>query len=445
MRPNLILTTTALALLAVLAATPASAVPAFAQQTGLRCQACHIGGLGPQLTQFGRSFKMNGYTQRVSDAFTPPVSAMAVASFVNTAKDQAAPPADHYGTNNNVTLDEASIFLAGGIGDHFGAFSQFTYDGVGRAFGWDNLDVRAVDHLTMGGSDVLVGLTLNNNPAIEDPFNTLPAWGFPYTNSDLAPGPAAATIFDGGYEMAVLGTTAYAQWENGLYTEAGFYFTPGQHFLSAVGADEGPGQIDGVAPYVRVAWQKDLEGNDNVEIGAFGFFPSFYPDNDKSTGRTDSYSDFGVDASYQFMGDETNVYTLNARYTHEEQDLNATHLLGGAARTSDTLDDFRIDGSYYWHDWIGASVQLFDTWGSRDPLLYADNRTFSPDSTGVRFQIDATPWGNDVSPLGPRFNMRVGLQYTLYTKFDGASRNYDGTGRDAADNNTFRIFTWFAL
>ncbi|HEX4860853.1 MAG TPA: hypothetical protein VFV07_06420, partial [Rhizomicrobium sp.] len=167
--------------------------------------------------------------------------------------------------------------------------------------------------------------------------------------------------------------------------------------------------------------------------------------NDKSTGKTDDYSDYGLDASYQFLGDETNVYTLNARYTHEEQDLNATHLLGGAARSSDTLDDFRVDASYYWHDWVGASVQFFDTTGSRDALLYADNRTFSPDSTGLRFQIDATPWGNDVSPFGPRFNMRVGLQYTLYTKFDGAGKNYDGTGRDASDNDTFRIFTWFAL
>ncbi len=132
MRPNPILKTIALAFtaaLAVLTTTPASAVPAFAQQTGLRCQACHIGGLGPQLTQFGRSFKMNGYTQRVSDAFTPPVSAMAVASFVNTAKDQAAPPADHYGTNNNVTLDEASIFLAGGIGRSFRRVLAITYDG----------------------------------------------------------------------------------------------------------------------------------------------------------------------------------------------------------------------------------------------------------------------------------------------------------------------------
>jgi len=442
---NILLSALFAIVIASLSVQPSKALPAFAEQTGLRCQSCHVGGLGPQLTALGRNFKTNGFTMRAGSNFTLPVSAMAVASYVNTAKDQAAPPADHYGTNNNATLDETSLFIAGGIGDHFGAFAQFTYDGVGRAFSWDNLDVRAIDHVTISGSDVLVGLDLNNNPGIQDPFNTLPAWGFPYTNSDLAPGPAAATLFDGGYEMALLGTTAYAQLENGLYAEGGFYFTPGQHFLSALGADEGPGQLDGVAPYVRLAWQKDLAGNSNIEVGAFGFFPSFYPDNDKSTGKTDSYSDYGIDASYEFMGDETNVYTLNARYTHEEQDLHATYLLGGAARSSDTLDDFRFDVSYYWHDWVGATVQVFDTQGSRDVLLYGDNRTFSPDSDGARFQIDATPWGNDVSPLGPRFNMRVGLQYTLYSKFDGASRNYDGTGRSASDNNTLRIFTWFAL
>ncbi len=427
-----------------LVSAPASALPAFAEQTGQRCAVCHVGGLGPQLTAFGRNFKLNGYTMRATSEFTLPVSAMAVASFVNTAKDQSSPPADHYGTNNNVTLDEASIFLAGGIGDHFGAFSQFTYDGVGRAFGWDNLDVRGVDHINLGGSDVLVGLDLNNNPAIQDSWNSLPAWGFPYTNSDLAPGPAAATLFDGGFEMAVLGTTAYAQWDNGLYTEAGFYFTPGQHFLSALGADEGPGQMHGVAPYVRVAYQKDY-GDHNFEIGAFGFFPDFYPDNDRSTGKSDSYTDLGVDGSLQFTGANGDLYTLNTRYTHEEQDLTATHLLGGSARASNTLDDFRIDASYYWHNKIGATVQLFDTWGSSDPLLYADNRTFAPDSDGVRFQIDVTPWGDDISPFGPRFNMRVGLQYTLYTKFDGAGTNFDGTGRNASDNNTLRIFTWFAL
>jgi hypothetical protein len=60
------------------------------------------------------------------------------------------------------------------------------------------------------------------------------------------------------------------------------------------------------------------------------------------------------------------------------------------------------------------------------------------------FQIDGTPFGAGNSPLGKRFNMRVGLQYTDYLSFDGSGRNYDGLGRNAADNNTVRVFTWIA-
>jgi hypothetical protein len=61
------------------------------------------------------------------------------------------------------------------------------------------------------------------------------------------------------------------------------------------------------------------------------------------------------------------------------------------------------------------------------------------------FQLDATPFGNSASPLGPRFNVRFGVQYRLFTKFDGASSNYDGLGHNASDNNTLRLFTWLAF
>ena len=40
--------------------------------------------------------------------------------------------------------------------------------------------------------------------------------------------------------------------------------------------------------------------------------------------------------------------------------------------------------------------------------------------------------------------MRMGIQYTLYTQFDGAGPNYDGSNRGASDNDTLRLFTWFA-
>ena len=47
----------------------ALAVPSFARQTGLACEACHT--VFPQLTPFGRVFKASGYTlfntQKVAD------------------------------------------------------------------------------------------------------------------------------------------------------------------------------------------------------------------------------------------------------------------------------------------------------------------------------------------------------------------------------------------
>lgn len=163
----------------LLITSEANAVPSFAEQTGQRCSACHVGGLGPQLTPFGRFFKLGGYSLRAGDKFTLPLAGMIVASFLHTQKDAPSPPAPHYGINDNFALDQASIFLAGGFGGHFGGFSQFTYDGVGRAFSWDQLDVRATMHEMIGGTDVLIGLDLNNSPGVQDVWNTLPSWGFP--------------------------------------------------------------------------------------------------------------------------------------------------------------------------------------------------------------------------------------------------------------------------
>src|SRR5258706_14465810 len=148
----------ALLVLGVLFLLPsqANAVPSFAEQTGQRCSACHVGGLGPQLTPFGRLFKLGGYTLRAGDNFTLPLAGMIVASFLHTQKDQPSPPAPHYGVNDNFALDQASIFLAGGFWNHFGAFKHFTYDGVGRSFAWGQLDVRAAEHQIIGGCGILM-------------------------------------------------------------------------------------------------------------------------------------------------------------------------------------------------------------------------------------------------------------------------------------------------
>lgn len=427
--------------LAVAFSDAAKALPAYAAQTAQPCQACHIGGFGPQLTPFGREFKLNGYAMRAADGFTVPVSAMAMGGFVHTDKDQASPPAKNYATNDNFTIDQVNLFLAGGFGDHFGAFAQYTYNGVSRTVSWDNMDLRAVDRVTLWGSDVLFGVTLNNNPTVQDVWNTTPAWGFPYTTSSLSPTPSTLPVIAGAFAGNTLGATAYAWVDSHIYGEAGFYWTPGHPFLRALGSSSSA-PIDGVAPYFRLAYEQDY-GIQNFTVGVFGLFPNVSPSGVGGS-PTDDYDDIGVDATYVYMGDSSNVYAVNARFTHEEQNLDASFTAGNAANSHDTLEDIRLDASYYWHNTIGVTVAPFHTWGSTDTLLYAGNSTFRPNSTGVMLQTDYTFFPNSDSPLGERFNARVGIQYTAYTQFDGAGTNFDGAGTNASDNNTLRIFLWMA-
>ena len=432
-----------------LVASPAAAVPSFATQTGQPCQACHVGGFGPQLTPFGREFKLNGYTQRMNNNSIP-LSAMAVASYVKTSADQ--PPTPGYSPNDNFALDQVSLFFAGGLGQHLGAFVQTTYDGIAKAWSWDNLDVRATTKVDIKGATAVLGVSLNNSPSAQDAWNTLPAWGYPYTSSALAPSPAAGPLLSGALAQNTLGLTGYAWINSKFFIEGGAYGSPSQSTLSSLGADPfDPGGIKGLAPYGRVAWQQ-MAGPGVLEVGAFGMRTDIYPGRDRSTGFTDRYTDLGLDASYQTSVRSDDTLTVNARYMHEKQSLDATCALDAAAAgvatlpgcAAGSLTDLRADVSYYWRNRIGATVAVFDTFGPANPVTYADNRTFKPDSSGVTFQLDGTPFGGGKSPFGPRFNMRVGVQYTIYGRFNGAGSNYDGMGANASGNNTFRVFTWFA-
>jgi hypothetical protein len=47
--------------------------------------------------------------------------------------------------------------------------------------------------------------------------------------------------------------------------------------------------------------------------------------------------------------------------------------------------------------------------------------------------------------MRPFVNARIGLQYTAYTRFNGAGHDYDGFGRSAGDNNTLFLFLWAAF
>ena len=425
-----------------LSAGSAGAVPAYARQTGEPCQVCHVGGLGPQLTPYGRNFKIHGYTQRTSNNI--PLATMVIASYLNTQKSQNPPPAG-FAPNNNWALDQFSLFLAGGLGDHFGAFVQGTYDGVLNLWHWDQTDLRAVDDVKVGKTDVTLGASLNNNPTVQDPWNTLPSWGFPYTFSELARFPTTQPVLNGAFAQQTIGLTGYAWIDSKLYLEGGAYWSPSANVLSSLGVNPAAlGAIKGAAPYGRIAYQDDV-GPGTLELGAFGMQPEIFPGLDHTTGFTDRYTDLGVDGSYLIALKNGDVAELQTRYLNESQRLNATCTLDGAPLSTcahNTLRDWRIDGSYYWRHRYGLTVQYFNTTGSPNDVIYANNRTFKPDSSGVTVQIDTTLFPNADS-FNKRANARIGLQYTGYTRFNGASRNFDGQGSNAADNNTLRVFIWF--
>ncbi len=434
----------AAALAALFAAPPAQAVPSYAEQTGQPCQACHVGGFGPQLTPFGREFKLGGYTLRTKP-FNVPLAAMAIGSFTHTRKDQVPPP-DHFKANDNFAFDQGSVFLAGGVGQHFGGFVQITYDGVGRAWSWDNVDLRAVTQGKVFGKDAVFGITLNNSPTTQDVWNTTPAWGFPYTDTAVSGTPGAAALIDGGLAQNTLGVSAYSWIDRTFYLEGGAYTSPGAGTLRWLGADPAdPGDINGLAPYGRMAYQKDIGGG-TLEAGAFALRAALNPGRDRSTGRTDHYSDVGLDLSWLKPTAKGDTFTVDLRYVHERASLRASCLL--AALPSDcadtTLNEWRGSVGYSWRNKIGVTLSPFATSGSANGFRYG-GRNLSPNSNGLLAELDYSPWGDGTSPLGPRFNVHLGAQATVYGKFDGARHNYDGAGANAADNDALRLFTWVAF
>ena len=113
----------------------------------------------------------------------------------------------------------------------------------------------------------------------------------------------------------------------------------------------------------------------------------------------------------------------------------------GCARYS--LNETRATVRYNWHDKVGLTISGFSIAGSRNSNLYQGSEL--PDSNGVNGQLDYTFWPTGNSPLGRRFNIRTGAQYTHYSKFNGARHNFNGSGSNATDNNAIRAFTWIAF
>ena len=436
-----------IALLLTIFKPEAHAVPSYSRETGLPCASCHFAP--PELTPFGRKFKLDGYVfttkPLVSDdkkdhnaalhlleAF--PISGIFDASFTSLKSPQP-------GTQNgNFQFpQDASLFLAGAWTSHVGSFVQITYDTQSDHFSWDNTDIRYANSYKLFGKPLNYGVTFNNNPTVEDLWNSTPAWGFPATSSSSAPGPTAGALINGGLGQDVAGIGAYTMWNEHLYLAGTLYRS--EH-IGATQPLDGVGfgiNIRGVAPYWRVAWQ-EVRGNNSLEVGMYGIHVKSTPGG--ITGLMDSYTDWAADFQYdrtipQFKND---VLSIRGTYIRENSSLGATFAGEGAAFPRHHLNTVQGNVEYHYGTKLSGTVGLFSVNGTPDPVLFppgdiSGSANGDPRSRG--YILNLSWW--------PEQNIDLAVQYTGYQRFNGQQTNYDGSGRNASGNNTLFVLVRFVF
>lgn len=424
-----------------LAAPQVHAIPSYARQTGASCASCHVGAYGPQLTPFGMRFKISGYADSDGQGTKIPLSAMLLGSWTRTDKDQSSKASKHEGRNDNAALNEASAFLAGRLMDHAGTFTQVTYSDIERQTALDTTDTRYALPLTIGGKDAILGIAVNNDPGVTDPFNR--PWR-PLPSSELSPGMAAAPMLFGALGQQVGGASIYGFVDDSWYAEAGGYHSLSHDTLHALGEGDDLGRTHGLIGNWRLGYLRDWH-KQNVEAGLFGLDMAVEPH--RLGGPTDKYRDLGAELAYQFLGTRRHIVTASSSFIHEHQMLDGSQELGEVGNRAKFIDAFNLNASYFFQQTYGLEAGYFNRSGSHDAMLHAPqtdsgSRLGSPNSAGYIIQADWTPWGKDDSWLSPWTNLRLGIQYLMYSKFNGARHDYDGFGRRADDNNTLYLFAW---
>ncbi len=485
----------------------ARALPSYARQTGQPCGTCHTDF--PGLTPFGRRFKLLGYTtggglyrttpfspsrdandanaalrayaaeQRIDGnaplapvgsgekGWVPPVSAMTVIGLTH-AQTSATGNTAPYGANDIVTATPTSFFYGGAITNNIGAFAQVTWnappaggfsDPFGHTWTWDNTDIRFASTAHVGSLDFIYGITANNNPTVQDVWNTTPAWQFPYAapfslgNTNATNGPPTNPLIQGAFAARVGSVGAYTMINDFLYLEATVYRTLNFSQQNTMGSDPvgSPGLFD-YAPYWRVALEPHW-GSHTFMLGAFGMYFNIHPWIDTSgltsqgtIAQTNKFNDVGFDSQYQYQGNNWWL-TLRGTYIHEFQTRDAD--FGGFTATAptnlnNTIDSLKLYGSVALggDHRVVLSSQYFNIRGSADLGLYgADPNTgaaLSPASDGFNAEIAYIPFGVSRAPGWPWFNARIGLQYTYFNRFNG-------TTAGAQNHNTLFLHAWLAM
>jgi hypothetical protein len=422
----------------------AHANPLFARQTGLNCASCHT--IYPELTPFGRKFKLTGYTmgerEKVPLALMTVVSRNSIAD--DTNKSNGTPL---FAKNKDFALEAISIFSGGKFTDNAGAFVQWTYNNITTADNLnfaghgalDNTDLRLVKKFGSEEKPTVIGLTVHNNPTVQDVYNTAPAWSFPYWSPSVAaPGRGTPTFLERGVRVAGIG--AYTYLFDSLYLEGTSYQTA-KGWLSALQLGNPDNQrvlLTGANPYWRIAYTLGDE-HQNLSLGHFGTIADVATP--ESGLPADQFHDLGFDAQFQYISpDDHHIISAQATYIDERTKWRTGFPNGLNDNPTSKLRSARAKATYVYDHTYGVTAGVFKVTGDPDFLRFGST-TGTPDTTGYIVELDW--WPKFKVPFDPQMNVRLGIQYTGYTKFLGSSANYDGTMRRARDNNTLFFFAWF--
>ena len=262
----------------------------------------------------------------------------------------------------------------------------------------------------------------------------------------------------------VVGAGAYVFINDMVYLELSGYGATSKSFQWAVTGGPPGNLLSGVAPYYRIAVEKDW-GEHSLEIGAYGMNANVITGGNQALPvgtfgwPTDVVTDTGFDLQYQWISD-VHAVTLRANYIYERQGLYSSVTQGLAANNTDFLRSLKLSGEYVFQNTYAFTATYFNINGTADAALYAPNANFSPNSEGWIFDASYLPFSRGGPSFWPWANARIGLSYTLYTRFNGASSNIDPTAvdvngttlcnggsttpycRNASDNNTVLAYAW---
>ena len=441
----------------------AQALPTFARQTGQSCVACHAGGQFPELTPYGRIFKLTGYTIGTQGN---PFSGLVLAEVTQNKNNIDSATGTIVTQNNTPIIPTGSVFIAGKLTDNIGGFAQITYNvydhqDTASPLQWrgrlvsDNTDLRYVNRSLDSNNDLILGITVNNNPSVQDVWNSSPGWNFPYVSSSGG-GTAYSLpkpILERGFGSPAAGVGGYVFWNKSLYAEItgyqtanGFWKFLSQGYKMGSAAEAGSPLVysQGISPYARVAYSHEWK-DQNAMIGLIGMNANIYPvdsNNLPAFGPVVHYNDKGIDGQYQYLL-EPHTFTSQVRYVRETINDDTAQ----AYANSDTLNSIFTKVTYVYRNQYGANIAYRKITGSSDSGAYPtllQNPTASSYSTSARNSPNTKLWTPEVFWL-PLQNLRIGLQYNLYTEYLGAASNYDGYKRNASDNNSAYLYAWVAF